>query len=130
MRFAVGPLRLPTVQPAKLAGSRFFVFAAPSEMENPRMTDQSDMDAHYFVSLGCEYYANARFAMHAQRSWVCGNLFHHSVETLLKAGLAKSGKDLPALKRMGHSLEKLWQAAATTIPRRRCLGHHARREHG
>jgi len=47
---------------------------------------QAEMDAHFFVSKGCEYYAVARFAMHAQRTWVCGNLFHHAIETLLKSG--------------------------------------------
>jgi hypothetical protein len=50
--------------------------------------------ADLFVSSGCEYYATARFAMHAQRSLVCGNLFHHAVEMLLKGGLAKRGKSL------------------------------------
>ncbi len=44
------------------------------------------MDAHFFVLKGCEYYAVARFAMHAQRTWVCGNLFQHAIETLLKSG--------------------------------------------
>jgi hypothetical protein len=66
--------------------------------------------ADLFVSSGCEYYATARFAMHAQRSLVCGNLFHHAVEMLLKGGLAKRRKSLPELTSMGHSLKKLWRA--------------------
>jgi len=65
----------------------------------------------FFVESGCEYYAAARFTMHAQRSsLICGNLFHRAVEMLLKAGLAKKGKSLSELKNSyGHSLEKLWQ---------------------
>ena len=72
--------------------------------------DQDFMNAHFFVRSGYEYYANARFAMHAQGSYVCGNLFHHAVEMLLKAGLAKSGAPLEGLQRMGHNLKRLWRA--------------------
>jgi hypothetical protein len=46
--------------------------------------------ALFFVRSGYEYYANARFAMRAQSSYVCGNLFHRAVEMLLKAGLSKN----------------------------------------
>lgn len=82
------------------------------------MNAQSNaLDGHYFVSCGCEYYATARFAIHAQRSWVCGNLFHHAVENLLKAGLSKNGKSLPELKRMGHRLKKLWRAYKADHPK-------------
>ena len=48
--------------------------------------------------------------MHAQSSYVCGNLFHHVVEMLLKADLAKSGASLEELQRMGHNLRRLWRA--------------------
>ena len=75
------------------------------------VTDENkDLNAHFFVRSGCEYYAMARFAMHAQRSYVCGNLFHHAVELLLKGGLVKSGKSLAELTRMRHNLKKLWRA--------------------
>jgi hypothetical protein len=66
--------------------------------------------ADLFAKSGCEYYAAARFAMYAQRSYICGNLFHHAVEMLLKAGLAKNGKSLSDLTDMRHSLKKLWRA--------------------
>jgi hypothetical protein len=68
------------------------------------------LNAVFFAKSGCEYYAVARFAMYAQRSDVCGNLFHHAVEMLLKAGLANHGKNLSELARMGHDLKKLWRA--------------------
>ena len=55
--------------------------------------------------------------MHAQRSWVCGNLFHHAVETLLKAGLSKNGKSLSELERIGHRLKKLWRAYKADHPK-------------
>jgi hypothetical protein len=47
------------------------------------------MDAHFFVRSGYEYYANATFAMHAQSSYVCGNLFHHAVEMLFEVRFGK-----------------------------------------
>jgi hypothetical protein len=80
-------------------------------LERKDTNSQNDnLNSVFFVRSGCEYYAVARFAMHGQLSYVCGNLFHHAVEMLLKAGLAKQGKDLDALKDMGHSLKKLWRA--------------------
>jgi hypothetical protein len=72
--------------------------------------NQADMNADYFVRSGCEYYASARFGMYAQQSYICGTLFHHSVEMLLKAGLAKKGQSLDELRRLGHDLKRLWRA--------------------
>jgi HEPN domain-containing protein len=66
--------------------------------------------ADTFVRRGCEYYASARFAMHAGQSYISGNLFHHAVEMLLKAGLANNGTSLSELRDMGHRLRKLWRA--------------------
>jgi len=81
------------------------------------MTNSNDdLNADLFVKSGCEYYTTARFAMHAQRSLICGNLFHHAVEMLLKGGLAKNGKGLPELARMGHSLKKLWRTYKADHP--------------
>jgi hypothetical protein len=77
---------------------------------------QAEMDAHFFVSKGCEYYAVARFAMHTQRTWVCGNLFHHAIETLLKGGLRNKGFTLTQLKAMGHDLKPLWREFKKTFP--------------
>jgi hypothetical protein len=45
-----------------------------------------------FMETGGQYYTTARFAMHAQCMPVCGNLFHHAVEMLLKGGLAQKGE--------------------------------------
>ena len=53
-----------------------------------------------FMETGSQYYTTARFAMHAQCMPVCGNLFHHAVEMLLKGGLAADGSvdtPVPAL---------------------------------
>lgn len=77
---------------------------------------QDFMNAHFFVRSGYEYYANARFAMHAQSSYACGNLFHHAVEMLLKADLAKSGKSLDELASMRHNLKRLWRAYKRNHP--------------
>jgi hypothetical protein len=79
-------------------------------LSNRVSTSQNEMNAHYFVRSGCEYYASARFGMHAQQSYISGNLFHHAVEMLLKAGLAKKGKSLDEMKRMGYDLKSLWRA--------------------
>jgi hypothetical protein len=46
-----------------------------------------------FMETGSQYYTTARFAMHAQCMPVCGNLFHHAVEMLLKGGLAQKGEN-------------------------------------
>jgi hypothetical protein len=81
-----------------------------------RAVDRDSVDAHFFVRSGYEYYANARFAMHAQSSYVCGNLFHHAVEMFLKSDLAKNGESLKELQRMGHNLKKLWRAYKRSHP--------------
>jgi hypothetical protein len=81
-------------------------------------------DPDFFVWSGSEYYAEARFAMHAQRSLTCGNLFHHAVEMLLKAGLAKRGKTLSELESMRHNLKKLWRAYKNDHPEARLERHN------
>jgi hypothetical protein len=92
---------------------RWFVYA----INGCRGSNVSDNPyAYLFVSSGCEYYTTARFAMHAQHSLVCGNLFHHAVEMLLKGGLAYRGKSLTELTSMGHSLKKLWRAYENDHP--------------
>jgi hypothetical protein len=63
-----------------------------------------------FLQNACQYYATARFAVHAECMPVCGNLFHHAVEMFLKAGLAQR-RELSELRNMSHKLkEKLWPA--------------------
>lgn len=75
----------------------------------------SDSRAEDFVRVACQYYVTARFAMQAQCFPVCGNLFHHAVEMLLKGGLARKRK-VSDLKDMGHDLKKLWKAFKTDFP--------------
>lgn len=65
--------------------------------------------------IACQYYVTARSSMHAQCMLVCGNLFHHTVEMLLKGGLVRKRK-LSELKDKGHNLKKLWRAFKTDFP--------------
>ena len=68
-----------------------------------------------FVQNACQYYATARFAMHAKCMPVMGILFHHTVEMLLKGGLARK-RTLGELKDMGHRLKLLWRALKEDFP--------------
>ena len=70
---------------------------------------------HLFMQSACQYYAAARFAIHAQCMPVGGSLFHYTVEMFLKAGLAQLRK-LSDLKDMGHDLKKLWTAFKADFP--------------
>jgi hypothetical protein len=72
-------------------------------------------DQFMFLTIACQYYVTARFAMHAECMPVCGNLFHHAVEMFLKAGLAPKRK-LSELKKMRHQLKKLWRAFKVDFP--------------
>ncbi len=75
-----------------------------------------DIIAMFFVQTGSQYYTMARFAMHAQCVPVCGNLFHHAVEMLLKGGLARK-RPLSDLKdNMGHKLKVLWREFKAEFP--------------
>ena len=87
------------------------------ELFRRRIPVQEDADRHamLFMSSACQYYAAARFAMHAQCVPVCGNLFHHTVEMILKGGLARKRK-LSDLKDMGHKLKVLWRAYKADFP--------------
>jgi hypothetical protein len=67
------------------------------------------------MNSACQYYTVARFAMHAGCMPVCGNLFHHAVEMILKGGLARKRK-LSDLKDMRHKLEVLWLAYKVDFP--------------
>ena len=69
-----------------------------------------------FMQNACQYYATARFTMHARCAPACGNLFHHAVEMFLKVGLAQR-RELSDLERMRHKLkEKLWPAFKEDYP--------------
>jgi hypothetical protein len=82
-----------------------------------RIPVQGDADRHadLFMRIGCQYYAAARFAMHAQCMHVCGNLFHHAVEMILKGGLARK-RNLSDLKDMRHNLRAIWRAYKADFP--------------
>ena len=74
------------------------------------MTNGSDnRESMLFVQNACQYYATARFAMHAGCMPVMGILFHHTVEMFLKGGLVRN-RTLGELKDMGHRLKLLWRA--------------------
>jgi hypothetical protein len=96
---------------------RIFLGEAQNDLFRRRIPVQEDTESHAmrFMSSACQYYAVARFAMHAQCMPVCGNLFHHAVEMILKGGLARKHK-LPDLKDMGHNLKVLWRAYKTDFP--------------
>ena len=69
-----------------------------------------------FMQNAWQYYATARFVMHAGCAPVCGNLFHHAVEMFLNVGLAQR-RELSDLERMRHKLkEKLWPAFKEDFP--------------
>jgi hypothetical protein len=65
-----------------------------------------------FMKLGFQYYVAARSAAMAHLVPVCGNLYHHSLEMFLKAGLSRqiSLADLANPTKFGHKLLKLWPA--------------------
>jgi hypothetical protein len=83
----------------------------------------AETDAHWFVSKGCEYYATARWAVYAGRNWVSGDLFHHAVEMLLKAGLRKKGRTLSELQKMRHNLKALWREFKQVFPNANLAKH-------
>jgi hypothetical protein len=84
-------------------------------MPNESTEPAGDIIASYLVANGSQYYTVARFAMHAQCMPVCGNLFHHAVEMLLKGGLARK-RALSDLKGMGHNLNVLWREFKLDFP--------------
>jgi hypothetical protein len=87
------------------------------------MTGPDNGESMLFVKSASQYYATARFAMHAHCMPVTGILFHHTVEMLLKGGLAQNLKGglaqkrtLGELKDMEHRLKRLWRAFKEDFP--------------
>jgi hypothetical protein len=68
-----------------------------------------------FMDLGVQYYAAARAAVMANLFPVCGNLYHHAIEMLLKAGLSQK-LSLSELKEFRHKLPKLWKRFKSEFP--------------
>jgi hypothetical protein len=65
-----------------------------------------------FWRLGTDYYIAGRSALFLKLVRIYGNIYHHAIETLLKAGLSReiSLHDLRNPKKFGHDLDKLWPA--------------------
>jgi hypothetical protein len=57
-----------------------------------------------FLTLGIQYYIAARSAVMAQLLPVCGTLFHHSVQMLLKLAYQRKMSRRDLGKRYGHRL--------------------------
>ena len=64
--------------------------------------------------LGSRYFAVARFSAFAFLMPICGNLYHHAVEMLIKGYLAKSMSSSKIKSTFGHNLTKLWTAFKST----------------
>jgi hypothetical protein len=61
-----------------------------------------------FFEYGFAYYLCARFSALAKQTLVTGNIYHHAIENLLKAGLSKKYTPHELKKTFGHNLERLW----------------------
>jgi hypothetical protein len=59
--------------------------------------------------------------MHAQCDLVCGTLFHHAVEMILKAGLLRERGNLNKMRH--HHLKSLWKAFKKEFPDPRLTKH-------
>lgn len=70
---------------------------------------------HLFVQLAFQYHVAGRSAVIDGLSPVCGNLLHHAVEMALKAALTDV-LTLPDLKKLNHSLPKIWGAFTSSFP--------------
>jgi hypothetical protein len=79
-------------------------------MEN-RLHDHHERinnSSNVFLQLGCQYYGIARYcALDVFTLPVCGTVFHHAVEMLIKGYLIKM-HPLTQLKEAGHNLSELW----------------------
>lgn len=69
----------------------------------------SDRLQKLFVQNGLHYYVAARYATFAQLAPVCGNLFHHAVENLLKAHLCARVSTKELQRKLGHDLQLAWR---------------------
>lgn len=70
----------------------------------------------HFLRLGVQNYIAARSAALAGLSTVCGNLYHHAIEMLLKARLSQE-HTLEELRSpaFGHKLLSLWKAFKCSV---------------
>jgi hypothetical protein len=68
-----------------------------------------------YLLVGMEYYIAARSAALANLINVCGNLYHHALEMLLKAILSRR-YSVDELKSFGHNLPKIWGTLKAEFP--------------
>ena len=68
-----------------------------------------------FMKLGVQYYAAARSCAWGGL-WVCGNLYHHSLEMFLKAGLSRRYSLEDLKNKFGHRLVAIWTAFKGDFP--------------
>ena len=74
----------------------------------------SDEDAiHEFFRYGCQYYVAGRFGVYAALIPVAAKLHHHAIEMLFKGALSKSMTLKEMKDRLGHKLERCWEAFKT-----------------
>ncbi len=84
--------------------------------------DRHDWQARQFVSAGVQYYIAARAAALAGLMPVSGNLFHHAIEMLLKAGIITHNVEMPfattqkLLRKLSHDLVATWQSFQASHP--------------
>jgi hypothetical protein len=69
-----------------------------------------------FMRLGVQYYVASRSAPWAGLLPVCGNLYHHTLEMFLKAGLSRKRSLLELKKQFSHRLIDIWNAFKADFP--------------
>jgi hypothetical protein len=65
-------------------------------------------EGRQFLTIGIQYYVAARHAALCGMAPVAGNLFHHGIEMLLKAGLLGAFTAEALKDKFRHKLPKLW----------------------
>jgi hypothetical protein len=73
------------------------------------MSDE-DRVIHEFFRYGCQYYVAGRYGVFAALIPVAANLHHHAIEMLLKGALARTMNLKEMKNKIGHKLEKCWEA--------------------
>jgi hypothetical protein len=66
-----------------------------------------------FFTYGSQYYVAGRYGVFAALMPVAANLDHHAIEMFLKGALSKSMTLKEMKNKLGHDLDKTWQAFKT-----------------
>jgi hypothetical protein len=69
-----------------------------------------------FLKHGMQYYVAAKSAAVAGLLPVTGNLYHHALEMLLKAGLSRTVPVENFRSSFGHRLNRIWEAFKVAFP--------------